>query len=143
MKELIFVNRNILSDVISSEILLLEKNQQIGAHSIFLGQVRNDLIGQKEVAGIEYTTYEEMAQKVFQDISRSLEEKFQISHFKVYHSLGLVKAGELCLMVISAGKHRRMVLNATDFAVEEIKKDLPVWGKEIFKDDSHQWKVNT
>jgi molybdopterin synthase catalytic subunit len=143
MKELNFISGNIKPEVLASEILTLEEQKQIGAHSWFLGQVRNDLIDKKEVIGIEYSAYQEMAIHAFQQICQILEDKFDLSYFKVYHSLGMVEVGQLCLLVVSAGKHRRTVLDATDFAVELIKKDLPVWGKEIFKDESHQWKVNS
>ena len=60
----------------------------------------------------------------------------------IYHSKGIVKAGEICLFVFTSSKHRNMAMDACRFLVEEIKANVPIFGKEIFEDESHQWKVN-
>lgn len=60
----------------------------------------------------------------------------------IYHSLGRVRAGEICLFVFVSSPHRNQVFEALQYVVEEIKNLVPVFGKELFKDDSYQWKVN-
>jgi len=50
--------------------------------------------------------------------------------------------GELCLFVFTSSAHRKIAIAATNFFVEEIKAKVPVFGKEIFEDETHQWKVN-
>lgn len=114
----------------------------IGAHDIFLGQVRADAIEGKEVSGIEYTAYEEMAEKAFYDIREAAFAKFDIVCMHIYHSLGLVKAGEICLFVFVSTGHRKEAFEAIEYLVEEIKEKVPIFGKELFTDDTHQWKVN-
>ena len=64
----------------------------IGAHSIFLGQVRNDIIDGKPVEAIEYSTYEEMALEQMHKIRQAIFQKYQLTCMHVYHSLGIVKA---------------------------------------------------
>jgi molybdopterin synthase catalytic subunit len=61
----------------------------------------------------------------------------------VYHSLGVVHAGEICLFVFTSSKHRKIAFDACEETVERIKKELPVWGKEIFAGGDYQWKENT
>jgi molybdopterin synthase catalytic subunit len=117
--------------------------KDIGAHSIFLGQVRADVLSGKTVAGIEYTAYEDMALEKMDEIRQSIFAKYELTCMHVYHSLGLVKAGEICLFVFTSSKHRKMAIDACEETVERIKADLPVWGKELFEDESHTWKVNT
>jgi len=60
----------------------------------------------------------------------------------VYHSLGKVVAGEICLFVFTSGAHRNEAIDACEETVERLKAELPIWGKEIFEDETHQWKVN-
>ena len=123
----------------------LEKHQaktSIGAHSIFLGQIRADVVAGKTVKGIEYTAYEAMAEKVFYDIREAAFSKYEMSCMHIYHSLGLVATGEISLFVFVSAPHRTIVFEALDFLVESIKEKAPVFGKELFEDDSHQWKVN-
>ena len=55
----------------------------------------------------------------------------------VYHSLGVVKAGEISLFVFTSSAHRRAAIDACNEVVERIKNELPVWGKEIFEDETY------
>jgi molybdopterin synthase catalytic subunit len=55
----------------------------------------------------------------------------------------VVKAGEISLFVFTSSVHRRAAIDACNEVVERIKHELPVWGKEIFKDETYQWKVNS
>ncbi len=114
----------------------------IGGHSIFLGQVRADRINDKEVASIEYTTYEEMALEKMHSIREAIFAKYDLTCMHVYHSLGKVVAGEISLFVFTSSAHRKAAIDACEETVERIKAELPVWGKELFSDETHQWKKN-
>lgn len=114
----------------------------IGGHSIFLGQVRKDEINGKKVTAIEYTTYEEMAMQKMHEIREAIFAKYELTCMHVYHSLGKVAAGEICLFVFTSSAHRKAAIDACSETVERIKAELPVWGAELFEDNTHQWKVN-
>ena len=139
----IFVQNAIPATFMAESIQKHSSKKNIGAHSIFLGQVRADEIGGKTVAAIEYTTYTEMALEKMHEIRESLFAKYELTCMHVYHSLGQVKAGEICLFVFTSSKHRKMAIEACAECVERIKAELPVWGKELFEDESFTWKVNT
>jgi molybdopterin synthase catalytic subunit len=138
----IFVQGPVLSTFIADSIQNHSTKTDIGAHSIFLGQVRSDDIEGKKVSGIEYTSYEDMALEKMHEIREDIFAKYDLTCMHVYHSLGLVKAGEICLFVFTSSKHRKIAIDACEETVEKIKAELPVWGKECFEDDSFQWKVN-
>lgn len=139
---LTFVNGAIGQALIGERIASFGQQTQIGAHSIFLGQVRKDVLDNKDVLAIDYSTYIEMAEEVAAKIVEECTAKFKLQGLEIVHSLGAVKAGEICLFVIAASKHRKNAIEGCAETVERIKQDLPVWGKEILQDDSHQWKVN-
>ncbi len=128
---------------IADSIAKHSTKQDIGAHSIFLGQVRNDVLGEKEVRAIDYTTYTEMAEEAIHTIREDAFSKYKLTCMHIYHSLGRVKAGEICLFVFTSSKHRRDAIDACNEIVERIKKEVPVWGKEVFEDESYTWKENT
>ena len=69
-------------------------------------------------------------------------EKYQLKCMYVHHSLGRINAGEINLFVFVSSVHRQDAINACRDMVELIKTKLPVWGKEIFKDENYVWKVN-
>ena len=114
----------------------------IGGHSIFLGQVRADMIDGKQVEAIEYTSHEEMALQQMTVIREAIFAKYPLTCMHVHHSLGSIRAGEICLFVFTSSAHRKAAIDACNECVERIKAELPVWGKEIFQGEGYQWKVN-
>lgn len=138
----VFVQGAISPLFIGEAIAKHQSKTQIGAHDIFLGQVRADIISGKKVSAIEYSAYEEMANQKFHEIKEQAFEKYNLSCLHIYHSIGKVNVGELCLFVFVSSPHRKEVFEALHHIVEEIKTQVPVFGKELFEDDSYQWKVN-
>lgn len=141
-KHKVLVQGPISPALIADAIARHSNKTNIGAHDIFLGQVRNDDIDGKEVQAIDYSAYEEMAEETFQSIREKAFSKYDLNCLHIYHSIGLVKKGEISLFVFVSAKHRAQVFDACSFIVEEIKKSVPVWGKELFIDGSHVWKEN-
>lgn len=115
----------------------------IGGHSIFLGQVRADDIDGKKVISISYTANEEMALQKMHEIREDIFSKYPLTCMHVYHSLGNVMTGEICLFVFTSSAHRKAAIDACTECVERIKAELPIWGKEHFEGNDYQWKVNT
>ena len=138
----IFVNGPISAQSVADSIQKHSTKTDIGAHSIFMGQVRADKIGDEEVTGINYTAYEDMALEKMYQIREDIFAKYPLTCMHIHHSLGLVGAGEICLFVFTSSGHRKAAMQACDELVERIKAELPIWGKEILTDNSHQWKEN-
>lgn len=138
----VFKEGAISSEFIADSIAKHQTKKTIGAHNIFLGQVRADEIEGKIVSAIEYTAYEDMANEKFHEIREATFDKFNLTCMHIYHSLGKVNTGEICMFVFVSSPRRKEVFKAIEFVVEEIKANVPVFGKEIFEDETHQWKVN-
>jgi molybdopterin synthase catalytic subunit len=138
----IFMDGPIPAGFIADSIQKHSTKTNIGAHSIFLGQVRADELLDRKVAAIDYTTYKEMALEKMHEIRESIFAKYELTCMHVHHSLGTINAGEICLFVFTSSKHRKTAIDACEEVVELIKAELPVWGKEIFEDDSYIWKTN-
>ncbi|MBD0366133.1 MAG: molybdenum cofactor biosynthesis protein MoaE [Flavisolibacter sp.] len=138
----IFTQGAIPASFIAESIQKHSTQTGIGAHNIFLGQVRSDVIENKKVAAIEYTSYEEMALGKMHEIREAIFAKYPLTCMHVHHSLGRVGAGEISLFVFTSSKHRKAAIDACAETVERIKAELPVWGKEVFEDETYQWKVN-
>ena len=142
-KKNVFIEGPISSEFIAQSIAKHSSQTNIGAHAIFLGQVRQDNMGDAAVLGIEYSSYPEMADEIFHQMREETFAKFPLTCMHIYHSLGLVKAGEISLFVFTSAIHRREALDACDWIVERIKKEAPVWGKEILDNHTDSWKTNS
>lgn len=137
-----FIEGPIPADKISRSISAHGEKTTIGAHEIFLGQVRGDEVGEQTVQAIEFTAYEEMAAEKFYEIREACFDKYDLTCAHIYHSLGRVEVGELCFFVMTSSGHRQEAREAVRFLVDTIKAEVPIFGKEIFGDDSHTWKEN-
>ena len=137
-----FLKCPISPDFISNSIYKHQIKHNIGAHNIFLGQVRKDTIKSNVVSAIEYSAYEEMANKKITDIRESTFEKFDLTCLHIYHSLGVVEVGQIGFFVFVSSSRRKNVYDATKFIVDMIKNTVPIFGKEIFENNEYNWKVN-
>jgi molybdopterin synthase catalytic subunit len=138
----VFVDGPITPEKIATSIAHHQVKTNIGGHDIFLGQVRADEINGKTVKAIDYSAYEDMANQTMHDIRETAFEKFKLTCMHIYHSKGKVKPGEICLFVFTSSVHRKDCFDATRFIVEEIKSNAPIFGKEVFEDETHVWKEN-
>lgn len=138
-----FVQGAIAAEFIGNSIAKHQSKTSIGAHNIFLGQVRADVIEGKEVVAIEYSAYEEMAEQSFNEIREAAFTKYNLTCLHIYHSLGVVKAGEICLFVFVSAPRRKVVYEALNYLVEEIKDKVAIFGKELFEDETYTWKTNS
>lgn len=114
-------------------------NQGGGACSVFAGRVRADKVKGKTVKMIEYSSYNGLAERVMAKIEKETMKKFKLKNLMLKHRTGAVKAGEVVIVVSAEGRHRRQTIDAMGEAVERIKKEVPIWKKEIFEDGSYRW----
>ncbi len=141
-KRTVFIKGAITPDFIANSIAKHQEKTQIGGHNIFLGQVRGDEKEGNVVNAIEFTAYEEMADEAAVQIREEAFEKFDLVCMHIYHSLGRVNLGEVCLFVFVSARHRDQVYEATEWLVDQVKKKLPIFGKEYFGKGEAQWKTN-
>ena len=87
--------------------------------------------------------YKDMAVEIFQEIREDFFKKYPLVCMHIYHSLGRVNAGEISLFVFVSAVHRKAAINACEEIVERIKKEVPIWGKEILGNENFQWKENS
>ena len=157
----IFVEGAIPASFIAESIAKHATRLDIGAHEIFLGQVRADTVGADDrppanvaetddrppvatVSAIEYTAYRDMANEQMIAIREEAFARWpEMTCLHVHHSQGVVKAGELCFMVFVSASHRQQAREAVAYVTDEVKKRLPIFGKEILSDTTHVWKRNS
>ena len=143
MRRSLFIQGPISVEFISAQIRKHQFKTDIGANQFFLGQVRADQTAGGFVTGIEYTAYEDIAHSIMEQIIASLIEKYPIRCIHVYHSLGLVKPGGCSLFIYVSAAHSEAAFFACQELLSKVKKQLPIWGKEVMDKQHFQWKVNT
>jgi len=116
-----------------------EVPEDCGAQVLFLGIPRNAPEDGGNIEALEYEAYPEMAIKEMEKIRRETIEKFGVREVYIHHRLGLVRVGEPSFLVLVIGGHREETFKACRYAVDETKKRVPIWKKEIFKEGGSEW----
>ncbi len=109
-----------------------------GATLLFVGTVRNVNDG-RDVTGIEYTAYGEMAERELAAIARECADSFGVTHLVAEHRLGVLDLGEASIAIAVAHPHRAAAYDASRFVIEEVKRRLPIWKREKYVDGTAEW----
>lgn len=121
---------------ISVDDLLADvQSPERGGTCSFLGTVRSD----DDVTAIEYSAYDEMALAEIQRILSEAGERWPGARVTLQHRLGLVPVGEASIAIAAAAPHRDEAFAACRYVIDEVKKRLPIWKKELHVDGSATW----
>src|SRR5213593_3494451 len=104
-----------------------------GAVAVFEGVVRNNSRG-KKVLYLEYHAYESMALKKLEEVGRRATEGFDIHNIGILHRLGRLKLSECSVAIVVTSAHRSPAFEACRFAIDTLKKIVPIWKKEFYED---------
>jgi len=106
-----------------------------GALCLFVGVVR-DHNGGRAVSHLEYEAYEEMALVEMQAIEREVRGRWPVGDVRIVHRLGGLSIGEASVAVAVVSAHRAEAFEACRYAIDTLKKTVPIWKKEFYADGS-------
>src|SRR6266849_4225965 len=104
-----------------------------GAVVTFDGCARNESHGRR-TCYLEYEAYESMALAKFHEIAAEMHAKFAIDRVAIAHRLGRLEIGETSVFIAVSAPHRPAAFDACRFAIDTLKRTVPIWKKEYFED---------
>ena len=117
----------------AAELVRFVRAGQDGAIVTFDGFVRNESHG-RETSYLEYEAYESMALGKMKEIGAQIHEKFAIHRVVIVHRLGRLEIGETSVFIAVSAPHRGAAFDACRFAIDTLKRTVPIWKKEYFAD---------
>src|SRR6266705_6689963 len=124
---------------ISLDALLADvSSPACGGTCAFLGTVR-DGPDEHGVTAIEYSAYEEMVEAEFGRLLADARDRWPEVRIAVRHRLGTIPVGEASIAIVAAAPHRAQAFEACRYVIEEVKRRVPVWKREIRRDGSEVW----
>ena len=114
------------------ELVRFVTDPEAGAIATFIGTTRNHNDGRKVIA-LDYDGYPEMAEKELARIGAAARKQWRICRMAIVHRLGPVQITEASVMIAVSSGHREAAFAACRFAIEEIKRTVPIWKKEVFE----------
>jgi molybdopterin synthase catalytic subunit len=104
-----------------------------GAIVTFDGFVRNESHGRRTLY-LEYEAYEGMALAKMREIGLRLRQDFAIHRVAMVHRTGRLEIGETSVFIAVSAPHRAAAFDACRFAIDTLKRTVPIWKKEYFAD---------
>lgn len=109
-----------------------------GAVASFVGTVRDANDG-RAVTGIEYTVYEAMAIRELEAIAGAAVAQRPGLRLVVEHRAGTLAVGEASVVIAASHPHRAEALSAAALVLEELKRRVPIWKRELYVDGTREW----
>jgi molybdopterin synthase catalytic subunit len=130
------VDKNIdIGELLASVIV-----PEAGGVDMFLGTTRNYSKG-KKVIKLEYEAYTPMALSMMSEIEIEIRKRWNIEKISMIHRIGVVPVMEASVAIAVSATHRKEAFEACRYAIDELKKRVPIWKKEIFE-DGEVWVEN-
>jgi molybdopterin synthase catalytic subunit len=114
------------------ELIDCVTDPEAGAIATFIGTTRNNNQGRKVIA-LDYEAYPEMAQKELARLGEEAKKKWPICRMAIVHRIGPVQITEPSVIIAVSAAHREAAFAACRFAIEEIKRTVPIWKKEVYE----------
>jgi MoaE-MoaD fusion protein len=81
-----------------------------------------------------YEAYEPMALRELERLGRKAHDRFEIAHIGIVHRTGRLEIGDTSVVIAVSAPHRRAAFEACEWAIQELKRTVPIWKKEVFAD---------
>jgi molybdopterin synthase catalytic subunit len=124
----------VVQDILDVRAVALQlASQTDGAIVTFSGIVRGTNQG-KKVLFLEYEAYPEMATRMMERIGKEIEDTWGLSAIRIQHRVGRLNVGETSVVIVVAAPHRDDAFAACHYAINRLKRIVPIWKKEVFED---------
>lgn len=135
-------------DFDTNSIIESMRTTGVGAVVTFIGTVRDFAeVGNEgskeniEVKQLSYECYKDMALKKMEEIKNRVIAEYDINDMCMVHRTGVLKPGERIVLIAVSAPHRKDAFAACEYAIEELKKSVPIWKKEMTK-EAEYWVVS-
>ncbi|CAF0801512.1 unnamed protein product [Rotaria sordida] len=140
--------------LLETDLVRFSEQSEIALLPPFGGGITRDNFEGRRVSRLSYEAYEPMALQELNRLCDDARRQFaNIEHIAICHRLGDVSISDISVAIYVSGPHRRDVLDAVSFLIEQLKSNVPIWKKEFYEDyednsnnnmstSSYSWKEN-
>jgi molybdopterin synthase catalytic subunit len=108
-----------------------------GGEVLFTGVVRSSSAG-RSVVHLDFEAYEPMVLAEFHRMADEAENRWSLHAVAIHHRTGVVAPGEVAVMCGVSAAHRKEAFEACIWLMDELKRRVPVWKKEVFE-NGEEW----
>ena len=126
--------------IILSRFLDAKPDRVSGGRAVFAGYVRENNDG-KKVAKLFYECYQALAEKRIERIIDKARKRWSLEDARVIHRIGWLDINDIACAICADAVHRKAAFEACEWILEEVKRDVPIWKKELYHDQRQTWLI--
>ncbi|PHB02269.1 molybdopterin (MPT) converting factor, subunit 2 [Bacillus wiedmannii] len=119
--------------IVVEEVTNKVARREVGAITTFIGTVR-ELTKGKRTLYLEYEAYKPMAVKQLTKIGEEINGKWPDAKVAITHRVGRLEIMDIAVVIAVSSPHRKVAYEANEYAIERIKRIVPIWKKEFWED---------
>lgn len=116
-----------------AKVIASVSSDKAGAVDVFIGTVRNKT-QERKVVRLEYEAYDSMAIREMEKLATEVKSKWPVEKVAIHHRKGILHIGDVAVVIAVSTPHRQEAFEACRYAIDTLKKTVPIWKKEIFED---------
>jgi molybdopterin synthase catalytic subunit len=125
-------------EIVPSRVVEAVMDESAGGVALFLGTVRDHSEAGK-VEALEYESYVELAEKRLLEIEEEALRRWPVKKIKILHRVGKLRLGDVSVAVAVSTPHRAEAFEACRYAIDRIKRDVPIWKRERLAGGKQVW----
>jgi molybdopterin synthase catalytic subunit len=125
-----------------SELVAAVKHAGAGGLVTFVGYVRETSDDDRAVTGLSYEAHRELALDEMRKIGAEASSRFGESRVAIAHRIGVLGIGDAAVAIAVAAAHRGVAFDACEYAIDELKRRVPIWKKEHYVTGDAAWREN-
>ena len=118
------------------------RDDEQGGLVTFVGYVRRTSDDGDAVTGLSYEAHAELALAGLRAVGREAAARFGDVRVAIAHRIGDLAIGEAAVAIAVAAPHRAAAFDACEFAIDELKRSVPIWKKEHYVRGDSRWREN-
>jgi molybdopterin synthase catalytic subunit len=118
------------------------RSDATGGLVTFVGYVRDRSDDDRPVDGLSYEAHRELALDELRAIGAEASTRFGPARVAIVHRIGELGLGEAAVAIAVAAAHRGAAFDACEYAIDELKRRVPIWKKERYLDGDARWREN-
>ncbi len=118
------------------------RDRGAGGLVTFVGYVRETSDDDRAVTGLSYEAHRELALAEMRTIGAEASTRFGAARVAMAHRIGELAIGDAAVAIAVAAAHRGVAFDACEYAIDELKRRVPIWKKEHYVAGDAAWREN-
>lgn len=119
------------------EVLTAVRDHAAGGTAVFVGTVREQDEG-RPVRLLSYSAHPS-AERELRRVAEKVAADYPVTALAAVHRVGDLRLGDVAVVVAAAGPHRAEAFEACRRLIDDLKREVPIWKRQVFADGAAEW----